>query len=156
MSVRFTVSRTIDAAPDLVWTVLGDFGTEHRWTETLVHCERDTEEVRVGTSRHCRLPRPLMGRTEVQETLTEYEEGDALTYRLQGPAGPFESASSRWSLEPASESGTTVQVEGVFEPKNALARYVIWPFARLYIKRLTRSVLGELETYLAAGAPEHS
>jgi hypothetical protein len=106
--LTFIVGRTTSAQNDSLWHVLGDFGTEYRWTKTLDHCERDTDIVDAGTIRTCKLPRALMGRTTVREELTEYEPGRALAYRLEGPAGPFASASSRWSTSPGSDGSTIV------------------------------------------------
>ena len=147
--VSFSVTSVIRASPERVWSVLGDFGTEHRWTRTLAHCERDTQEVRVGTSRSCRLPRPLMGRTTVRETLVEYDPGAALAYVLDGAAGPFASARSRWSLSAAEAGGTLLRVEGRFVPKGWFARHVVWPIARPSLARLTRRVIAELDAHLA-------
>lgn len=76
--LSFTVESTIGAPGDAVWEVLGDFGTEHRWTKSLEHCERDTDIARVGTIRTRTPPKPLMGRTSVREQLAEYEPGQAL------------------------------------------------------------------------------
>jgi hypothetical protein len=71
--LRFTVSHTVQAPVGSIWQVLGDFGTEHRWSKQFDHCARDTDTVRVGTVRRCTLPKALMGRTEVREALTEYD-----------------------------------------------------------------------------------
>jgi uncharacterized protein YndB with AHSA1/START domain len=155
-AVGFVMTRLIHAPNEAVWRVLADFGAEHRWTRTVSQCERDTADVRVGTVRRCSLPRPLMGRTEVREILTEFEPGRALAYVLDGAAGPFTSASSRWSTTPTSKNSTEVTVEGRFELKNRVARAVLWPFAKPMLRRLTRRVVGELETYLLATNPPSS
>lgn len=147
-TLTFAVETTIAASSDAVWEVLGDFGTEHRWTTSLDRCVRDTDVVRVGTVRTCTLPKPLMGRTAVREELTEYEPGSALAYRLDGSAGPFASASSRWSTSPGPESGTIVTVEGFFTARSRAAEIVVWPLARPLLRRLTRRVLGELEAFV--------
>jgi hypothetical protein len=149
--VTFRVSHPVYASPDVVWAVLGDFGTEHRWTTTLTYCERDTANVAVGTRRTCRLPKPLMGRTEVSERLTEFEHGVALAYELDGSAGPFASASSRWSTRSEEHGATVVTVEGQFVPRNWFAHFVLWPMAKPFLLRLTRAVLGELATFVQAG-----
>jgi len=70
------VSRTVHASTDSIWRVLGDFGTEDRWTRTVHHCARVTAR--------------------------------------------------SWQ-----------------------ARILIWPLAKPMLQRLTRSVIGELDTYLA-------
>ena len=88
-TLTFEVKRKMSASSEAVWQVVGDFGTEHRWTKTLDYCARDTDIVAVGTVRICRLPKSLMGRTAIREELTEYRPGSSLTYRLEGSAGPF-------------------------------------------------------------------
>lgn len=149
--LKFSVTHVIHAPNEAVWRVLGDFGREHRWTRTVAGCTRDTVDVRVGTVRSCRLPRPLMGRSEVREALTEFEPGRALAYALDGTAGPFAFASSRWSTKPASTHATAVTVEGRFEPKNGSVRFLVWPFARPMLRRITRGVLRELDGFLRNG-----
>jgi hypothetical protein len=150
--LRFTVSRRLQAPVGSIWQVLGDFGTEQRWSKQFDHCARDTDIVRVGTVRKCTLPKALMGRTEVREALTEYAPGTSLAYALEGPAGPFSSAASRWSTCPASAASTILTVEGLFTARNGLARLLIWPLAKPMLRRLTRRVIGELEVYVASRA----
>jgi hypothetical protein len=108
--------------------------------------------VRVGTARTCTLPKPLMGRTKVREELTEYLPGHSLAYTLDGPAGPFASASSRWRTAVEPDGSTSLTVEGFFTPRNLLARLVVWPLAKPMIRRLTVGVIGELEDFVLAGA----
>jgi hypothetical protein len=150
LPIQFEVTEVVHAPLDAVWNVIGDFGTEHRWTRSMARCERDTPEVAVGTSRTCTLPKPLMGRTSVRERLTEFTPGVALSYDLEGPAGPFLRASSRWSVCASEEAQTTlVTVEGRFIPRNWLARFLIWPIAKPLLQRLTRKVVGELNAFVA-------
>lgn len=147
-ALTFIVSSTVRAPSSAVWAVLGDFGTEHRWTRSVSHCERDTEVVRVGTSRTCTLPKPLMGRSKVREELIEYAPGEALAYKLEGPAGPFDTAASRWSIARDTDGGTIVTVEGRFTPRSLAARFLIWPVAKPMIRRLTRRVIAELGAFV--------
>jgi hypothetical protein len=146
--LRFAVSHTVAVPNEDVWRVLGDFGREHHWTRTLSHCSRDTPDVRVGTVRICRLPRPLMQRTEVREELTEFQPGQSLAYHLDGAAGPLASASSRWSTSPAPGRMTAVTVQGAFIPKNVAVPVVVWPVVKPMLRRLTMGVLHELDGYL--------
>jgi uncharacterized protein YndB with AHSA1/START domain len=154
--LTFKVTRRIAAPSHAVWNVIGDFGREHRWTKNLLHCERDTETVRVGTSRICTLPKPLMGRTSVREQLTEYEPGRSLAYKLDGPAGPFATASSRWRTAPAPTDTTDLTVEGMFTPRNTVARLFVWPLAKPFLRHLAARALGELEAFVLAGATSTS
>lgn len=153
--VAFILTRVVHASNVDVWSVLGDFGTEHRWTKSLKFCERNTPTVALGTIRTCTLPRPLMGRTKVSEQLIEYAPLSALTYELDGAAGPFASARSRWSTRERPDGTTELSVEGRFVPHNWFSRNVVWPLARPMIKRLTKQVMSELESYLVHGIAHH-
>jgi hypothetical protein len=146
-TLRFAVTQAVAAPPEVVWNVLGDFGTEHRWTRTLAHCQRDTEAVAVGTARTCTLRKPVMGRTQVREVLNEYEDGRALGYDLDGSAGPFRTASSRWSIAPGPDGSTSLTVEGRFTPR--WFAWLVWPMAKIAIKRLARAGIRELEAFVA-------
>jgi hypothetical protein len=151
-TLSFAVRSKVGASSDAVWEVLGDFGTEHRWTKSVAQCVRDTDAVGVGTIRTCTLPKPLMGRTSVRERLTEYEPGAALAYGLVGSAGPFSSASSRWSTTACTDGGTIVTVEGFFTARSSAAQVLVWPLARPMLRRLTRRVIGELGAFVAGRA----
>ena len=94
-----------------VWRLLGDFVNEHRWSSQLADCRRDTAAVGVGTRRTCVLAKPLMGRTETTEQLTEYVAGASLAYRLSGRAGPFRLSKGRWVVTPE-EDVTVITVSG--------------------------------------------
>jgi uncharacterized protein YndB with AHSA1/START domain len=146
--VTFSVTRVLQAPTNAVWHVLADFGTEHKWSESLVHCERDTIEVAVGTVRTCTLPRPLMGRTYVREQLTEYEPLSVLAYKLDGAAGPFAAAQSRWTTRSIPNGTTALVVEGKFVPRDWFSSFVVWPLAKPLLRRLTKQVMRELEEYV--------
>lgn len=134
-----------------VWDVLGDFGNEHVWTRTVKHCSRDTQRPRVGTVRTCTLPKPLMGRTHAREELVEFEPGAALGYKLEGSAGPFATAASRWSTRPSADGGTIVTVEGRFTAGRA-TRWFLWPLTKPMLGRLTAGVLRELDAHVTQAA----
>lgn len=147
-SVQFSTTRLVHASNTKVWSIIGDFGNEHTWVKGMKHCARDTPDVRVGTTRTCELAKPLMGVTHAVETLTEFEPGHVLAYRLHGDAGPFAKAQSRWSTRSMPDGTTALTVEGRFEPKNWASRYLVWPIAKPMIVRLTQRTIGELETHV--------
>ena len=148
--VGFRVTHRLQLSNESVWNVLGDFGTEHQWTKSLAYCERNTSSVAVGTIRTCTLPRALMGRTKVSEQLTEYSPLNALAYELDGAAGPFASARSRWSTSVREDGTTELCVEGHFVPRGSFSRWLVWPLAKPMIRRLTKRVMRELEVYVTA------
>jgi len=139
--------QTIPAAADTVWAVLGDFGTEHRWSRQLAACDRDHATVTVGTVRSCRLARPLLGRRQVAEQLTDYQPGSTLAYQLRGSAGAFRSAEGRWTLR-AAQGGTVVEVSGRFQPRSPLVGLVLGPLARRTAVRAARRALADLTAFV--------
>lgn len=139
--------------PAQVWRLLGDFGNEHRWSSQLASCRRDTASVGVGTRRTCALAKPLMGRTETTEELTDYVAGASLAYRLSGRAGPFRDAEGSWVVT-RDEDATVVSVSGRFEPLNAAVGLLVGPLARVVAVRAARRALADLVT--AVEAPDLS
>jgi len=147
--IEISAGRSVRAAPAVVWSVLGDFGTEHRWASQLRRCQRDTDTVRVGSIRACLLAKSVMGRAAVEEELIDYVPGKTLAYRLRGSAGPFRSAEGRWSLTPEC-GGTFVEVSGRFQPYNALVGLLLGRFARASARRAARRALDDLANYFEA------
>lgn len=137
-----------------VWRLLGDFGNEHRWSSQLADCRRDTAAVGVGTRRTCVLAKPLMGRTETTEQLTEYVAGASLAYRLSGRAGPFRLSEGRWVVTPQ-EDVTVITVSGRFEPLNAAVGLLVGPLAKVVAVRAARRALADLVTAVQAPDVSH-
>ena len=135
--------------PAQVWRLLGDFGNEHRWSSQLASCRRDTTGVGVGTRRTCALTKPLMGRTETTEELTDYVTGESLAYRLSGRAGPFRVAEGTWVVTP-DEDATVISVSGRFEPLNTAVGLLLGPLARIVAVRAARRALSDLLTAVEA------
>ena len=131
--------------PAQVWRLLGDFGHEHQWSTQLASCRRDTAAVRVGTRRTCVLAKPLMGRTETTEELTDYVAGASLAYRLSGRAGPFRASEGRWEVRP-DQNVTVITVSGRFEPLNATVGLLVGPLAKMVAVRAARRALADLVT----------
>ncbi len=140
--------RIVPHPVDVVWAVLGDFGSEHRWSSQLARCGRDADIVAVGTVRTCRLARPLLGRRQVTERVTDYQPGRTLAYQLGGGAGPFRTAGGRWSLCPDGRGCTVIEVTGSFQPRSQLAGRLAGPLARRIAARAARRALTDLTTHL--------
>lgn len=149
MPIEISERRSVRAAPAAVWSVLGDFGAEHRWASQLRHCERDTEAVRVGAIRTCVLAKALMGRKAVAEQLIDYDPGKTLAYQLLGGAGPFRTAEGRWTIIPE-RGGVLVEVSGRFQPRGALIGLVFGRLARAFAQRAARRALDDLADFVEA------
>lgn len=151
-AIEIARGRRVAIAPAAVWSVLGDFGAEHRWASQLKHCRRDTEVVGVGSVRRCVLAKPLMGRTTVEEELIDYDPGRTLAYELRGGAGPFRSAEGRWTVRPDG-SGAYIEISGRFRPRNALIGLLLGRIARFSAERAAQRALDDLALFLRTHRP---
>jgi uncharacterized protein YndB with AHSA1/START domain len=133
-----------------VWSVVGDFGHEDRWTRNIQQSSRDTPDVRVGTVRTLVLAKALMGRDRVEEVVIAVEPGRLLAYRLRGSAGPFAVAESYWRLREDGD-GTVVEIEGRFVPRSALIGVLIGGAAMAAVRRTLDGTLRELAANVERG-----
>lgn len=101
----------IDASPDEVWAVLGDWGQEARWTSSLTGSYRvDGGPIELGSARHCELTTPFAGNDTVDEYLTVYEPGHRIGYQVAGKVGPFDIVRNIWTLTPGENGGSVVEL----------------------------------------------
>ena len=101
------VTRSFDlaAAPDAVWVVLADFGSISSWAPNVDHSSlMSGQESGVGAVR-----RIQAGRITVVEQVTEWDEGTALGYRIEGLPPAIKSVTNTWRLRP-SATGTKASV----------------------------------------------
>jgi hypothetical protein len=149
--LRFAVSRTARAPNAAVWRVLGDFGTEHRWNTSVSECRRNTESVRVGTVL-CG-PAPCQSRswaTPRGGAPHGIRPGRGARVCARTAGGPVLLGVQPVVDETSRRRCNYVTVEGRFAPRNRWVRFVVWPLATLMLRRLTRRVIGELETSVVA------
>lgn len=124
-----SISRTavVDATPDVVWSVLADFGAIVVWAPNVDHsCLLTEQDADVGTAR-----RIQAGRTTLVETVTEWsppadERPGVLAYRLDGLPRVIRSANNSWLLAP-SDAGTTITLTSTVDagprpPQKMVAR----------------------------------
>lgn len=143
----------VRAPPERVWSVVGDFGNEHRWARLIRSSQRDRPDVEIGTVRRCELAKPLMGRTHVEEELVAIEPGSALAYRLRGALGPFAEVENRWRIR-ADGEGTLVETQARLTPRHALVGIVLAPLVLAYLRYALRDAMREFATYVEAAHAE--
>lgn len=154
-AIEIFARRVIRADPVLVWSILGDFGTEHRWASQLRSCRRNTDIVRIGTVRTCMLAKPLMGRSTVDEELIEFDPGKVLSYALRGSAGPFRSAQGRWTIGSV-HGGAVVEIAGRFEPRSPMIGFLFGSLARAAAMRSAQRALADLATFVEPRSSMHA
>ncbi len=108
-----TITRQIQATPDIVWEVLNDFGEIHRWSPGVVHSELTSEgPVGLGSTRHCDFA-PMGG---VNERIEAYEPGRRMTVRLYDMVKmPLADATADFQLHPR-DGGTELTFHYSYTP----------------------------------------
>ncbi|MEM7341582.1 MAG: SRPBCC family protein [Actinomycetota bacterium] len=114
----FTVTRDIDATPEIVWSVLDDFGNIAAWSPGIKRSAlTSTGAVGEGTTRHCDFV-PMGG---VNERITHHAPNQRMTVHLYETFRmPVTDAEADFQLAPT-ESGTHLTLNVTYNP-NRLGR----------------------------------
>ncbi len=142
-------TRDIDAPAGRVWAVLADFASIAAWAPNVDHsCTMKVQTIGLGAVR-----RVQTGRLTLLETVTTWEPGRVLAYRITG-LPPVGDVSNEWRLAPAGTSTRvrlTTRVEaGRRPPQRLLARVV---GARLV--KASEQLLDGLAAQVAANVAGH-
>ena len=95
----------ISCTPEDVWSFLGDFEDVEAWASSITSSYRTTgPDIGVGSRRTVRYRWVL----RLEEAVTEWTEGQKLTYSVFGAPTPFRDFHETWSVAP-SPGGATVK-----------------------------------------------
>ncbi len=113
----------VEASPDVVWSVLADFGAIARWAPNVDHSSIASERADgVGAVR-----RVQVGRNALLERIVTWEVGERLGYELEGLPPVVRKVTNTWTVT-ADGSGslvrltTEIDAAGVRPPQRAAAR----------------------------------
>jgi len=96
----------INTPSTAVWDVLKNFGNVSDWTPTVTRSYYLSDKVtEIGTARHCE----IQGFGEIQEYVTEWQEGKVFVYSLTS-LGPLGTSNSSWWLSCIDEKMTKLGV----------------------------------------------
>jgi hypothetical protein len=149
--MRIRESFALDAPYELVWRVLGDFGTEQSWAPALARTSRNTKQVQVGTIRTCELTKPMLGMTTVREAVEDFGDGK-LSYSVVAPPWPFAHMRNTWYATRFNEQ-CIVFINAKLQLRRGLGFMAL--ALRPMMQKLTRDTLAEFRRYMLAGAPHH-
>ncbi len=92
----FSEQISIQADKKHVWDVLADIGSIYRWNPGVVDSRLTTAgPVGLGSGRRCELG----GKNYLDETVTEWKQGENLTMRIIGTNLPIKTADIRFTLD---------------------------------------------------------
>ena len=93
----------ISRPPEDVWSFLGDFEDVEAWASSITSSYRTTgPDIGVGSRRTVRYRWVL----RLEEAVTEWTEGQKLTYSVFGAPTPFRDFHETWSVAPSPEGAT--------------------------------------------------
>ncbi len=134
--------RTVAASPDVVWTLLADYGGIVAWAPNVDHsCLLSEQESGVGAER-----RIQSGRTTLVETVRSWEPNQELSYEITGLPKVVRSVVSAWRIAPH-DDGTVVTLTSAIDAGPR-------PPQRLIAKIVGRK-LGEAADEMLAGLATH-
>lgn len=145
--VQFTQELEIDAPPEAVWEVLGDYPNVYRWAPIVKHSRQASENAQgPGAARACEVP----GFGKVTETVERWSDGESFSFVWEA-SGPVRGGRSTWALRRAG-SGSKVTVDIEAEMRYGLlgelmGRTIIKPMMR----RMISDALKGLDHYVRTG-----
>ena len=143
----------IQADKNHVWEVLADIGSIHRWNPGVVDSRLTTDgDVGLGAERYC----DLGGKTYLNETVTEWRQGEGLTMRIIETNLPFKSADIRFSLE-QQDAQTLVTVSPTYVLKfGLLGRLLDVAFVRSQYRKGMAKLLNGLKQHIEQGGRQEN
>lgn len=115
MTVKAKTSKIIDAPKDIVWDVLDDYGNIANWSAGIEKSfTTGVSATGLGAERVCELG----GKKKLQERITHYEPGEAMTINVFGVTGlPVKGSDTRFSVRANPDGTTEASIDAEMTPK---------------------------------------
>ena len=144
MKLRRTIC--IDAPVERVWAVLSNLPAITQWVPAIRHAHCPAQSRGVGALRVCELDQ-----FTVEETITNWVEGQSLTYAGVG-APLMASASNTWSVQ-AHGAQTLLSSDAVVVIKGGVFGRLLEPLVKLMSARVGDRSLSSLKYLVEHGTP---
>ena len=137
----------VDATPEKVWDVLGDFGNVYKWSPAVISSSALSGHERGGDAiRQCEVP----GFGTVDETVTDWTEGQGFRFEVEA-TGPIKRGISEWRIQDR-DGETFVSVAFDFHVRfGAIGSVMDRLVMRRMIRRLLSRTLTGLKYYVETG-----
>lgn len=113
--VQIQADVEIDAPRETVWKRLADLGSIQGWAAPVAESQCD-DEPGLGAVRRCR----FADGGEIEETITDWAEGEGLAYEIASENPAFDGAKATWRVDDTGE-GTRVTYEMDIKPPEEVA-----------------------------------
>jgi uncharacterized protein YndB with AHSA1/START domain len=145
--IELKATACIDAPVDVVWRWLSDLESIPLWVPAIKRAHCPARRRGVGAARVCEL-----GAGTIVETILEWDEGRAFTYRGVGAPGLSE-ATNTWSVEAMPGNRTLVRSVATATIKGGAFGSVLEPLMRPMFSRLGARSLASLKYLVEHGEP---
>jgi uncharacterized protein YndB with AHSA1/START domain len=142
--LHVSASVCIDALAPQVWAALSDLESITLWVPAIKHAHCPAARRGVGAERVCELSAGT-----VHETILEWDEGHAFTYRGEG-APLMKWATNRWSVRPHGAQAL-VTSEARVELKGGAFGRALEPLVRMAVIKAGNSSLARLKYWIENG-----
>lgn len=138
----------IGVPKETVWALLANLGAASAWNPTVANSYYTSEAKQgVGASRHCDLPDGSF----VEERVTTWTPGEALTLNIHAGATPFENGYGSYELKGEGQE-TIVNFTLEFDPKPD-APMPPEQVVRLFTEQVIPAMLAGLKHYIETSQP---
>jgi len=147
---RLSATMETSSSPQDVWRVLGDFDEVEVWAPALTDAFRTTgPDIDIGSRRTVRYRYVLT----MEQVVTEWTEGESLTYAVFRAPWPLRNFVERWTVAPTS-TGALVRAQVTYELRfGVLGRFVDWVFTRHVLQFEMRQGQLGLKRAVEGGSP---
>lgn len=140
-------SRRIPASPERVWDVLSAFDKISDWAPNVDHsCYLTSQTSGEGTAR-----RVQVGKTTLVETVTDWQQQQRISYRIQGLPPMLDVVENTWELSAGGDSTTVTLTASVVAGKRPPAKLV----AKAVVRKLASANSEMLDGLASAVAENH-
>lgn len=110
----------VDAPKSAAWELLADFGRPHKYVSGIIDAHlTSTRSTGVGAVRHCDLPPMMMMKQYIVEEITQWDEGETLTYEITDTSSPLKNAHAVWRVT-GDETGCRISFKAVYTPSGIM------------------------------------
>ncbi|MGB1697082.1 MAG: SRPBCC family protein [Thermoplasmatota archaeon] len=145
--VQFAIQTHVAATPKKTWGVIRDFGNVANYADGLKASRQTTEgDVCVGAERICDFHKPMMGKSQLHERVTEFDDkAMVLGVDILGGMGPFKTMRGTFRLQKEGK-GTLITFEQVAD--GGLMAKLMGGMAKGKLRKELTGFLDDVKTYV--------
>jgi hypothetical protein len=149
MMTETTISAQIDIAvpKSAVWKLIADCGRPQIYTSGVLDAHVTSKNsTGVGAARHCDLPKIMGMKQYIVEEVTQWHEGESLSYDVLKTSAPIKNGSVVWRIT-GDEISSRISVTVVFKPAGVIGWMMSRVLRRKFNENMT-AIVGDMKRAL--------